>query len=250
MAAGGLLSCGIAALAIAPSSPLRNPLAEGEPAVEAIAPFLESVEILIAVLFAVPGIVYGVLTKKIRNDKDAAAMMTETMATMGAYLVLAFAAAQFVAFFNWTNLGAITAVKGARLLEAMNLTGFWLLLAFITVSACMNLVMGSASAKWAFMAPIFIPMLMVMGFSPEAVQAGYRVGDSITNIITPLMPYLPVIIIFAQRYDRRMGLGTLIAAMLPYSVAFAIFWVLLLGVWFGFDIPLGTGVSTTWAPGD
>lgn len=249
MAVGAVVAAGMAALALVDGSPLRDEIPEGAPAVDALAPFFESIEILIATLFAIPGIVYGVTLGRIRNDKDAAQMMTDTMATMGAYLVLAFAAAQFVAFFNWSNLGAITAVRGARMLEALGLEGFLLMLAFIVVSAAMNLVMGSASAKWAFMAPIFVPMLMVMGFSPEATQAGYRVGDSITNIITPLMPYLPIIIIFAQRYDRRMGLGTLMAAMLPYSVAFAIGWTILLGIWFGLDIPLGPGVRTTWTPG-
>lgn len=251
MIVAALCTLAVAALAT-PWSPLWDVAPEGaEPlsTVQALETFFHAVELLIAFLFFVPGVAYGVLLGKIKNDKDTAAMMSETMATMGTYIVLAFAAAQFVAFFNETNLGAITAVKGASALEAIGLSGVPLILAFLGVSALMNLFVGSASAKWAFMAPIFVPMLMYMGFSPEAVQATYRVGDSVTNIITPLMPYLPIIIVFAQQYDREAGLGTLIAAMLPYSIAFGIFWTLLLGIWLGLDIPLGPGVSTTYAVG-
>src|SRR5690606_32938067 len=151
-------------------------------------------------------------------------------------------------YFNWTNMGAVTAVKGAAALQAGGLEGPPLLLGFLVIAASMNLFVGSASAKWAFMAPIFVPMLMMMGISPEATQATYRVGDSITNIITPLMPYLPVIIVFAQKYDREAGLGTIIAAMLPYSIAFGIFWTILLLAWFGAGIPLGPGAELLYPP--
>jgi aminobenzoyl-glutamate transport protein len=244
-----LVLLGIVWLATAGASPLRDPVEDGQAAMDALHPFFEAIELLIAVLFAVPAVVFGWLNGTVRSDRDVARMMTETMATMGAYIVLAFAAAQFVAFFNWTNLGAVTAVRGADLLVSLQLTGFPLLLAFIVVSALMNLVMGSASAKWAFMAPIFVPMLMMMGFSPEATQAAYRVGDSVTNVISPLLPYVPIIIIFGRRYDRNMGMGTLMATMLPYSVAFAIAWTALLGIWLGLDIPLGPGVSASWSAG-
>ena len=136
-------------------------------------------------------------------------MMSDTMASMGAYVVLAFIAGQFVAYFNWTHLGAVTAVKGAGILQSIGLQGGLLMVAFLFVASMMNFLVGSASAKWAFMAPIFVPMLMQMGLSPEATQAAYRVGDSITNIISPLMPYLPIIIVFAQKYDRKAGMGTI-----------------------------------------
>jgi len=233
-------------LAMLPDSPLRTEVAEGQPAVNALRPFFKSIEVLIAIAFIIPGIVYGAMAGSIKNDKDVAKMTSDTMATMGAYIVLAFAAAQFVAYFNWSNLGSVTAVKGASVLQSIGLEGMPLLLAFLVVAAFINFLVGSASAKWAFMAPIFVPMMMNMGLSPEAVQATYRVGDSITNIITPLLPYLPIIIVFAQKYDRRAGMGTLIAAMLPYSVAFGIFWMILLGAWIGFDIPLGPGVSASY----
>jgi aminobenzoyl-glutamate transport protein len=246
----GLVVAGLLSLLVVPEgAPLRAVPKPGAPAIDALTPFFHAIEVQIALLFLVPGIVYGAMTGSVRGDRDVAKMTADTMATMGAYIVLAFAAAQFVAYFNWTNLGAVTAVKGAHLLEGIGLKGFPLLLAFLLMSAMMNLFVGSASAKWAFMAPIFVPMLMYMGFSPEAVQATYRVGDSITNIVSPLLPYLPIIIVFAKKYDRDAGLGTLMASMLPYSVAFGIFWTLLLGLWLGFDLPLGPGVSSTYSPG-
>ncbi len=236
----------IALFALLPSSPLRDPVAAGAPPIQALAPFFHSIEVLIAVFFFVPGVVYGVLSGQIHSDKDVASMTTDTMATMGAYIVLAFAAAQFVAYFNWTHLGAVSAVKGARLLGEAGLTGIPLLIAFLLVSASLNLFVGSASAKWAFMAPVFVPMMMLMNISPEAVQATYRVGDSITNIITPLLPYLPVIIVFARRYDREAGLGTLLAAMLPYSIAFGLAWTAMLVLWIALGWPLGPGVSAVY----
>ena len=239
---------GLSMLAIPEGAPLRDAVKEGAPAISAYDPFFESVEILITILFILPGIVYGVMTQQIRSDKDVAQMASATMASMGAYIVLAFVAGQFVAYFNHTNLGSVSAVKGAELLQSLGLTGIPLLLSFVVVSAIMNLFVGSASAKWAFMAPIFVPMLMMSGLSPELVQAGYRVGDSVTNIISPLMPYLPIIIVFAQKYDRRAGLGTLISAMLPYSIAFAIGWTVLLIIWLSAGLPLGPGVSAFYAP--
>ncbi|MBD63640.1 MAG: aminobenzoyl-glutamate transporter [Halobacteriovoraceae bacterium] len=235
----------IALLAIIPGSPLRDAVGEGEPAISALNTFFGTIEVLVCLLFIIPGICYGVLTKKIKNDKDVAKMASDSMASMGAYIVLAFIAGQFVAYFNWTNMGAITAVKGANLLQTMGLTGTPLLISFLIVAAMMNMFMGSASAKWAFMAPIFVPMLMLVGFSPELTQVTYRVGDSVTNIITPLMPYLPIIIVFAQKYDRKSGLGTIISAMFPYSVAFFFSWTIMLVIWFLIGIPLGPGAATT-----
>ncbi|MEO1272658.1 MAG: AbgT family transporter, partial [Myxococcota bacterium] len=241
---GVLMLVAIALLALLPSSPLRETIKPGEPAIGVLGPFFESIEVLIMGLFIVPGVAYGVLRGSIKNDKDVASMASEAMASMGAYIVLAFVAGQFVAYFNHTNLGSVSAVKGAELLKQLGLTGIPLLLAFMAVASMMNLVVGSASAKWAFMAPIFVPMLMVTGLSPEAVQASYRIGDSVTNIITPLMPYLPIIIVFAQKYDRKAGLGTLIAAMLPYSLAFALAWTVLFVAWLLLGIPLGPGVTS------
>jgi aminobenzoyl-glutamate transport protein len=248
MGVAALAAVGLALLATIPGSPLRAEIGPNDPAVNALNPFFESIELLITLFFIFPAIVYGVMTGKIKNDKDVAKMASDSMATMGAYIVLAFVAGQFVAYFNWTGLGAVTAVKGAEVLQNVGLEGFPLLIGFIFVSMTMNLFVGSASAKWAFMAPIFVPMLMMMGFSPELTQAAYRLGDSVTNIITPLMPYLPVIIVFAQKYDKNAGMGTIIAAMVPYSIAFFLGWTVMLLGWYFAGLPLGPGAELFYSP--
>ena len=240
------MAIGICLLGFIPGAPLNDVVKPGQPAVNALHSFFEAIEILVTIGFIIPGVIYGIMTKSLRSDKDLAKMMSDTMASMGAYIVLAFIAGQFVAYFNWSNLGAITAVKGAGILKSIGLEGGLLMIAFLLVASLMNFLVGSASAKWAFMAPIFVPMLMQMGLSPEATQAAYRVGDSITNIISPLMPYLPIIIVFAQKYDRKAGIGTILAAMLPYSIAFLIGWTIMLLVWVFFDIPLGPGAMATY----
>ena len=165
------------------------------------------------------------------------------MASMGSFLVLSFFAAQFVAFFAYTNLGTILSVKGAEFLESIGLSGIGLIILFIILSAFINLFIGSASAKWAIMAPIFVPMFYGLGLSPELSQMAYRIADSSTNIISPLMSYFAMIVVFMQKYDKERGLGTLISTMLPYSIAFLIFWTILLIVWMIFKIPLGPGAS-------
>jgi aminobenzoyl-glutamate transport protein len=204
---------------------------------------------LMAVGFFLPGLVYGVLAGTIRSDKDVARMAGDTMATMGSYVVLAFVAAQFIAYFSWTNLGTILAVKGAGALKAAGLGGAPLLLAFMGFAMALNLLVASSSAKWAVMAPVFVPMLMLLGFSPEAVQAAYRVADSCTNIVTPCMPYFPLLIAFARKYEPGTGLGTLIALVAPYSLVFALLWIPLLLAWLALDLPLGPGVLSTWSAG-
>jgi aminobenzoyl-glutamate transport protein len=211
-------------------------------------PFFQGMVILMAVGFLFPGLVYGIAAGTIRNDRDAGKMIEETMSTMGSYVALAFAASQFVAYFGWSNLGLILAISGAGFLKATGLTGIPLIVLFIFVCALIDLFLASASAKWAVIGPVFVPMLMIMGYSPELTQAAYRIGDSFTNIITPLMPYMPLIIAFAQKYEPKIGLGTLLAMMLPYSVAFAIGWTLLLAIWLLFGIPLGPGASLTYPP--
>jgi aminobenzoyl-glutamate transport protein len=165
--------------------------------------------------------------------------MTETMAAMGMFIVLAFTAGQFVAYFAESNIGLVIGVYGAELLEALNLTGIPLIIGFMFVTAVVNLFIGSASAKWAMMAPIFVPIMMQLGYSPELTTMAYRVADSSTNIITPLMTYFAIIIAFAQQYDKNIGIGTLISVMLPYSIFFFVTWALMLIVWMLFGIPLG-----------
>jgi aminobenzoyl-glutamate transport protein len=204
-------------------------------------PFMSSLVPIIAILFFVPGLVYGKVTKGIRDDKDVAAMMSATMASMGMFIVLSFTAGQFVAFFSESNMGLVIGVYGAQFLDSINLTGIPLILMFILISAFINLFIGSASAKWAMMAPVFVPIMMQLGYSPELTQMAYRVADSATNIISPLMTYFAIIIAFAQKYDRKMGIGTLISVMFPYSMFFLIFWTLTLVVWMLFGIDLGPG---------
>lgn len=189
--------------------------------------------------FLIPGLVYGLVTKSIKNDKDLSKMMGASLATLGSYMALSFVAAQFIAYFGYTNLGTFLAVRGANFLQAIGFTGLPLIIAFVFVAAFINLFMGLASAKWAIMAPVFVPMLMKLGYSPAFTQLAYRIGDSSTNIISPLMSYFAMIVAFMQKYDKEGGMGTLISIMLPYSLAFLVGWTLLLIVWFLVGLPIG-----------
>ncbi|WP_062351260.1 AbgT family transporter [Bacillus kwashiorkori] len=204
-------------------------------------PFLQNLVPILLIFFFVPGLVYGIITKEIKNDKDVATQLSDTMATMGMYIVLAFAAGQFIAYFNHTNIGRILSLSGAEFLDNIGMSGIPLILMFILITGFINLFIGSASAKWAIMAPVFVPIMMEFGFSPELTQAVYRVADSTTNIISPLMPYFAVVIAFAQKYDKKVGIGTLISTMLPYSIIFTIGWVILLVIWILTGVDLGPG---------
>jgi aminobenzoyl-glutamate transport protein len=206
-------------------------------------PFLTGIVAFIFFIGVALGVAYGVGAGTIRSDADVVKGMGQAMSTLGTYLVLVFFAAQFVAFFNWTNLGLIVAVEGATALRAMGLHEVPLFVAFILLTAVVNLVMGSASAKWAIMAPVFVPMLMLLGYSPEVTQAAYRVGDSTTNIISPMMSYFALIIAFVQRYEPKAGMGTVIATMLPYTVAFLAGWIVLFAIWLTFGLPVGPGAG-------
>lgn len=211
-------------------------------------PLYKSIVPIMTVVFFVPGLVYGIVTKSITGDKQIAKMTSESMATMGGYIVLAFVAAQFVAYFNWSNIGLITAIYGADGLKAVGFTGMPLLVAFIIVSSIINLAIGSASAKWAILAPIFVPMLMLMGYSPETTQAAYRIGDSYSNILTPLLPYFPLVITFAAKYVKDIGIGTIISLMLPFAVAFALVRIPLFLLWLALGLPLGLEAPIYYQP--
>ena len=234
------------AMTVPENAILRDPTLAGERVVIQLRPFFDSLVMIIMLLFLAMGIAYGLTTKSITSDKDVARMSSESVAVLGSYIVLAFAAAQFVAYFNWSNLGLILAVEGASTLKAVGLEGIPLLIGFIVVSAFINLFMGSASAKWAVMAPVFVPMLMLMGFAPEVTQVAYRVGDSTTNIITPLMQYFPVIIAFAQKYQKDAGIGTIVAMMLPYSIALMIVWSAFFALWLLTGAPIGPGTPVAY----
>lgn len=206
-------------------------------------PFLKGIVTFIFLGGFIGGLAYGIGARTIRKDTDVIKGMNKSMESLGSYIVLVFFAAQFVAFFNWTNLGQIIAVEGALLLKASGLGPIPLLIVFIIITGFLNLFIGSASAKWAIMAPVFVPLFMLLGYSPELVQAAYRVGDSATNIISPMMSYFALIIAFIHKYDEKAGIGTLISTMLPYSIAFFIIWTVLFIIWFLFGLPLGPGAN-------
>lgn len=214
-------------------------------------PFPRWVRVIVPLLFIaffVPGAVYGVATGKVRNDKDVARILGETMAGMGPYVVLAFFAAQFIAWFAHSGLGEMLALTGGRALAAAALPAALLMMGFIGVVFVGNLFIGSMSAKYAFFAPVFVPMFMQAGISPELTQAAYRVGDSVSNVITPLNPYVVILLVFMQRYVPRAGIGTLVALMLPYAVAFTVAWSLLLAAWVVSGFELGPGGPLVYTP--
>jgi len=204
-------------------------------------PFFNGIIIGILLMFFIPGLVYGSIVGTIKNDKQVAKYIGQSMSGMGGYIVLVFFAAQFVYFFNYSNLGIIFAIKGAHGLQSIGLTGIPLIVAFVLLSAFINMFMGSASAKWAIMAPVFIPMLMLIDppYHPALTQAAFRIGDSVTNLITPMMSYFALIVTFAQKYDEKYGVGTIISTMIPYTVLLTLGWVLLLVIWMILGIPLG-----------
>ena len=206
-------------------------------------PFLSGIVAFIFLGGTWIGIAYGIGARQFKNDTDVMNGMGKTLGTLGTYLVLVFFAAQFVAYFNWTNLGLIMAVKGAETLRESGLGGIPLMLSFVLLSSSLNLLMGSASAKWAVMAPVFIPMFMLLGYSPELTQTAYRIGDSTSNIIAPMMSYFALIVAFFEKYDPRSGIGTVVATMLPYTVVFLICWSLMLVFWMLLGLPVGPGAA-------
>jgi aminobenzoyl-glutamate transport protein len=206
-------------------------------------PFMHGIVTFIFLGGLLAGLAYGIGAGTFRSDADVVKGMKESMESLGLYMVLVFFAAQFVAYFKYTNLGIIFAIKGADVLKASGLGPIPLMLGFVVLAAAINLCMGSASAKWAFMAPVFIPMFMLLGYSPELIQGVYRIGDSTTNLISPMMSFFALIVAFVQRYDPKAGIGTVIATMLPYSLTFLVVWMVLLVVWMLLGLPLGPGAA-------
>jgi aminobenzoyl-glutamate transport protein len=198
---------------------------------------------LIFLLFIIPGVVFGYMAGTFKKSKDVIDAMSSTMSSMSYYIVMAFFCALFISEFARSGLGTLLSIEGGNLLAAMNLPGSITLFGIILLVGFINLFVGSASAKWALLAPIFVPMLMQIGFSPDLTQAAYRVGDSSTNIITPLMPYFPLVVVYCQRYVKGTGIGTLVSMMLPYSVVFLICWSLFLVIYWTLGIPLGLQAS-------
>lgn len=212
-------------------------------------PFLHGIVVFIFVFFAIPGIVYGKITNTIKTNDDVVNAMSAAMSSLGMLIVLVFFAAQFTTFFNWSNIGSVMAVSGANFLNDIGLTGPLLLVGFILICAFVNLMLGSASAQWAISAPIFVPMLMLTGYAPEMIQAAYRIGDSSTNIITPMMGYFGLIMAVAIRYKKDTGVGTLMSLMIPYSLLFLVGWTVLFCIWvFVLGLPVGPGAATYYTP--
>jgi len=229
------------ALTVAPESGfMRNP----NTGAVLKSPFMKSVIPMLIALFTVPSLVYGYVAGSIKSQMDVVKGMESAMSRLGLYIVIVFFAAQFIALFKYTNLGLVLAVKGSELLQALNLTGPAVFAPFILMCAFINLMIGSASAQWAVTSPIFVPMLMLIGFAPETIQAAYRIGDSTTNIITPMMSYFGLILAFADRFKKDIGIGTLISTMLPYSFFLLIAWIAFFYLWvFVLGLPVGPGAE-------
>jgi aminobenzoyl-glutamate transport protein len=203
------------------------------------APLMRSIVPLIFIIFLIPGVVYGLISGVFKNSKAIIDAMTHSMKGMSYYIVMAFFCALFIDAFGKSNIGALLALKGADFLQQLNLAGEVTIVGIIFLTALVNLFVGSASAKWALIAPIMVPMLMQLQISPDLSQAAYRVGDSVSNIVTPLMPYFPLVVVFCQKYVKDTGIGSLVAMMLPYSLLFTIAWTLFLLAYWALGIPLG-----------
>lgn len=207
------------------------------------APLMQSIVPLIFLLFWLPGTVYGFVTGSFKSSRDMVNAMSKAMSGMAYYVVMAFFCALFIAAFASSNLGALLAIEGAQGLKALALPSSVTIVGIILLTAFVNLFVGSSSAKWALLGPIFVPMLMQLGLSPDLTQAAYRIGDSSSNIITPLMPYFPLVVVYCQKYVKNTGIGTLIALMIPYSLVFLVGWTLFLLAYWGLGLPLGLQAS-------
>ncbi len=230
----GVTALAVVLAVLVPGAPLHG---EGE----TFARWIEAMVPILLVLFLVPGLAYGYGAGTLRSNHDVARVLADAIAGLAPYIVLAFVAAQFIEAFGYSQLGLLLAISGGQALAALSIPAPVLAVGFLVVAMFANLFIGSASAKYAFLAPVFVPMLMQAGLSPELTQAAYRIGDSVTNIITPLNPYWVIVLAFVQRWRPGAGLGTLLALMLPYALAFAVVWPILLALWVFLGIPPGPG---------
>ena len=227
----------IASLVVPTNGLLRNP----ETHSFLSSPFMSGIIFFMMLLFLLPGLAYGIGAGSIKNDKDMIALMNKTISGLSSFMVLIFFAAQFTACFNYSNLGTVISVSGADFLKSVGFTGLPLIICFIVLTAFINIFIAVDSAKWAIMAPIFVPMFMRLGLSPELTQCAYRIGDSATNIIAPLMPFFVLTVAFFQKYDKKAGIGSVISTMLPYSICFLLGWLVMFSVWYLLGLPLGPG---------
>ena len=236
-----LVSFAVMLMILLPGAPLNGTGKLFDRWVEAIVP-------LLFFCFILPGITYGILVGTIKSDKDGARLLIETMSSMAPIIVLAFFAAQFIAYFQYSGLGQMLAMAGGQALGQADMPAWMLIVAFILITLIFNLLIGSMSAKYALFAPIFIPMFMMVGISPELTQAAYRIGDSVSNTITPLNPYLIIILVFMRKFLPKAGMGTLISTMLPYTIVFGFIWTLVLVIWMTLGLPLGPSGSLVYIP--
>ena len=237
--AGVLYWAVVAGTLLIPNSPLTNDQGGITPS----SPFLDGIVPIILIFFILIGLVFGITVGKIQTSKDMTDHMTEAIKEMAGYIVLVFAIAQFIAYFNWSNLGTWLAVNGAEFLQDIEFTGFGLIIGYVLFTGLMNFLITSGSAKWAIEAPIFVPMFMQLGYSPAFTQVAYRIADSSINIITPLFPYMIIILSFMKRYDKNASIGSYMALMLPYSLIFLGAWIILLAIFYFLNLPLGPGAG-------
>ncbi|WP_368655146.1 AbgT family transporter [Ornithinibacillus sp. 4-3] len=237
--AGGGYMLLIFVVLMLPNSPLRS-----ETGGIADSPFIDGIVPLILILFILVGLAYGITVEKIKSGKDVSKYMGEAIKDMSGYIVLVFAIAQFIAYFNWSNIGTWLAVNGAEFLTSINFTGLPLILGYILFTACLNFLITSGSAKWAIEAPVFIPMFMQLGYHPGFIQVAYRIADSSTNIVTPLYPLMIIILTLMQKYDKKANIGTYMALMIPYSLGFLLTWIVLILIFYFTGLPFGPGVYT------
>ncbi|MCY7295852.1 AbgT family transporter [Alteromonas sp. a30] len=248
-AATGVMVAGIVALVAIlwpDTSPMRAPNGE---LTSFAAPVMRSIVPLIFLLFLLPGVVYGYMAGTFKTSKDVIGSMSKAMDSMAYYMVMAFFCALFIDAFGKSNLGALLAIEGGQLLKTLNLPSMVTIVGLIFLTAFVNLFVGSSSAKWALLGPIFVPMLMQLNISPDLTQAAYRLGDSSSNIITPLMPYFPLVVVYCQRYVKGTGIGTLLSLMLPYAFTIIIAWTAFLLLYWGIGLPLGIQSSYLYMPG-
>ncbi|GAB3294329.1 AbgT family transporter [Pseudidiomarina andamanensis] len=213
------------------------------------APLMQMIVPLIFLLFIIPGIVHGFISGSFKSSQDVIKAMSKSMEDMAYYMVMAFFCALFIKAFGDSNLGTLLSIKGAQFLSSLQLSGGVTMVGMIILVAFINLFIGSASAKWALISPIFVPMLMQLGYSPDLTQAAYRVGDSISNIITPLLPYFPLVVLYCQRYVKGTGIGSLVAMMLPFTMTLLVVWSAFLIIYWMIGIPLGFQANYVYPAG-
>jgi aminobenzoyl-glutamate transport protein len=228
----------ITLLTAIPGAPLRNP---DTGKVIGDSPFMDSLIVIIMIVFYVAGYAYGRGAGTIKGSDDVLKTITKSWAGLAGLLFLFLLIAQFIAYFNYSNIAEVLAVKLGDVLEHMNIGAVWLLIGVIIISFIVDLIIPQAIAKWALLAPIFVPLMLRLGVAPQTVLAAYRVGDSPFNVLTPLMAYFPLIVIFAKRYRKDAGIGTVVSLMLPYAIVLSILWTLFFVVWYLIGIPLGPG---------